>query len=193
LLTGENAYCPLPNDFSTTDIYGKLVNIIELRMEFKNRKQGKTRYVHVGAYISTCNKAQLSNELFKVRAHEKSNDVSILAIDVIDAPTAVRPPEPEQPPTQLDSYTSSNKNYIGNVASCVLSRSTVPESSSSSEFVSGMINLIPILRDFFTLDNKIPMECRTFNPLSLKKAREDTKVLLVRRIRNSTIFCRHRR
>jgi hypothetical protein len=89
-------------------------------MEFKNRKQDKTRYVHVGAYISTCNKAQLSNELFKVRAHEKSNDVSILAINVIDAPTAVCPPEPEQPLTQLDSYTDSNENYIGNVASCVL-------------------------------------------------------------------------
>jgi hypothetical protein len=91
LLTGENAYSPMPNDLSTTDIYGKLVNIIELRMEFKNRKQDKTRYVHIYicAYISMCNKAQLSNELFKVHAHEKSNDVSILAIDVIDAPTAV--------------------------------------------------------------------------------------------------------
>jgi len=166
LLSVENAYSPMPNDLTTTDIYGRHVNIIELRTEFKNRKQNRTLYVQVGAFISTCNKAQLSNELFKVRAHEKSNDVSILAIDIIDAPTAVSPPEPEQPLTQLDSYTGSNENYIANVATCVSSRSTVPESSLSSDFVSEMLNFIPILRDSFTLDNKIPMECRTFNPLS---------------------------
>ena len=123
------------------------VNMIELKGEFRRRKQFKTRFVRVGDLISKSKRVTLAEELFILRANEIENHNFNEAVDVVEITTAVCPPEPPPPLTEPDSYTSSDDNYIGNVTTCVLSRSTTFASSPSMYFVRDMIRLIPHLTE----------------------------------------------
>jgi hypothetical protein len=160
-----------PTDNSGNHVaYGKLVTVDELRAQFRIRKQVVTKHICAQLRITLCNKDQLCEELFHVRAAEKSDHASIAAVDVIAAPTAVAPLEPEPAITEPDSYTDSDKTYIDNFTDLVLTRSTATEPSL---FVSKMLNLIPNVKDCCRdniFNNQIPMEDRSFIPLSQETA-----------------------